>query len=146
MRIDELDDFIIEIMKKRVIDPYHDIPYLAGYNKDGTIIYIDKDCPYFFKGFPIYQLLIIHEHVEKNEIDKGVHYQAAHQTALITEKIACTSLGLSWNEYDLYMKKKIKTAAHEQLENVPDDLDFTPYLDEHDYEELKRMFSSKRVH
>ena len=146
MNSDELDDFIIEIMKKRIIDPYHDIPYLAGYNKSGTKIYIDKDCPFFFNGFPVYQLLIIHESVEKNEIDKGMHYQSAHEKALIAEKIACTALGLSWNVYDAYMRKQIKNARHEKLKRLPNDLDLTPYLDEHDYEELKRMFPDKGGH
>lgn len=146
MKKNDVDKIIIEIMSNAIIDTTFDIPYLAGYSKDGMRIYIDKDCPYFYKEYPVYQLLLIHEYTEKKEIDKGTHYQTAHQRALTLEKMACTALGLQWNEYDNFMQKQIKTAEHQRLERLPYDLDLTPYLDEMDFLELKKMFPDKVYH
>jgi hypothetical protein len=63
-------DAIIRRLKK--LDREHDIPYLAGYNMDGTIIYIDRHMPTSFKHkgrtAETDRFRILHEEVEKTMI------------------------------------------------------------------------------
>lgn len=139
-----LDRALEEINKIAVVDREHDIPYLAGYSKDGSIIYIDRHLPSFFleKGYvrPIDRFLILHESIEKALIDKlNLHYQHAHQIALRAEEAAVRSFGISWSAYNAFTEKYIKQDADEKLSKVPADLDLKPYIDEHDDELLVRM-------
>jgi len=143
MKKDNVYEIILEILSTKIVDTTFNIPYLVGYSKDGMKIYTDKDLPYFYKEYPIYRLLLIHAYTEKREIDKGCHYLTAHQKALTLEKMCCTALGLQWTEYEMFLKKYIKTASHNRLENLPYDLDFTAYRDEVDFLELKRRFPDK---
>ena len=62
---------VVRQIKK--VDRRHDIPYLAGYSKNGKTIYIDRSMP---KSFPfrgrrikIDRFLILHEAVEKTLMD-----------------------------------------------------------------------------
>lgn len=121
----EMDEAIDDIIRKVHVDTLHDVPYLAGYSYDCKTIYIDRHLPadkYDFK------YLIMHETVEKSLMDElGVPYEFAHIVATAAERTLVESDGLNWKEYDKFMQKYVKTAEHEELQFLPDDLDITPY-------------------
>jgi len=135
-------DAIIRRLKK--LDRDHDIPYLAGYSTDGTIIYIDRHMPTSFshKGRTVEtdRFLILHEEVEKTMIDRlNLHYLHAHQIATRVERDAVVACGIDWNDYDDFMQANVKYIGDERLTKIPADLDLKPYRDEHDTELLERM-------
>lgn len=139
-----LEQMLRTLLKRAKLDRKHDIPYLAGYNRDGKIIYIDRELPCYFvaRHQRIYtdRFLILHETVEKAMIDQlGLKYQHAHQIALRTEEAAVRAYGIKWREYDGFMQRYIKEAADEKLTRLPVDLDIKPYRDEHDWALLHRM-------
>jgi len=142
LMMDRALDAIVRRVKK--LDRDHDIPYLAGYSRDGKTIYIDRHMPKSFraKGRVIEtdRFLILHEEVEKTLIDQlNLHYLHAHQIATRAEQAAVRAAGVSWREYDHFMQKNVKKIGDEGLTKVPADLDEKPYRDEHDYELLRRM-------
>jgi hypothetical protein len=113
-------DAIIRRLKK--LDRDHDIPYLAGYNVDGTIIYIDRHMPMSFKqkGRTIEtdRFLILHEEVEKTMIDQlNLHYLHAHQIATRVEQSAVLACGINWSDYDHFMQTNVKLIGDERLTN-----------------------------
>jgi hypothetical protein len=135
-------DAVVRRVKK--FDREHDIPYLAGYSVDGTIIYIDRHMPQAFthKGRVVEtdRFLILHEEVEKTMIDQlKLHYLHAHQIAARAEQAAVRACGISWRAYDDFMQENVKHIGDERLSKVPADLDLKPYRDEHDTELLERM-------
>src|SRR5262245_20813926 len=72
------------VRRAKTIDRKHDIPYLAGYSRNGKIIYIDRHMPetmrYDGRDINTDRYLILHEEVEKTLIDQlGLHYLNAHQ-------------------------------------------------------------------
>ena len=141
-RPDAALDAIIRRLKK--LDRDHDIPYLAGYNVDGTIIYIDRHMPMSFKqkGRTIEtdRFLILHEEVEKAMIDQlNLHYLHAHQIATRVEQSAVVACGINWSDYDDFMQTNVKLIGDERLTKIPTDLDLKPYRDEHDTDLLERM-------
>ena len=84
-------DAVVRRVKK--LDRAHDIPYLAGYSRDGKTIYIDRHMPksFRFRGRVIEtdRFLILHEEVEKTLIDQlHLHYLHAHQIASRAEQAA----------------------------------------------------------
>jgi len=128
----------------KTLDRKHDIPYLAGYSKDGKTIYIDRHMPRTMshKGREIDtdRFLILHEEVEKTLIDQlNLHYLHAHQIATRAEEAAVRAAGLGWREYDGFMQKYVKRIGDERLNKIPADLDLKPYRDEHDFDLPKRM-------
>ncbi len=132
------------ILKQRRLDRDHDIPYLAGYSRDGRTIYIDRHIPRSFKyrGRRVFtdRYLILHEAVEKTLLaELGLHYQHAHQIALRAEEAAVRAAGAGWREYDRFMREFIKEAGDEKLARLPLDLDIKPYRDEHDFKLLHAM-------
>src|SRR6202023_2194666 len=125
-------------------DRGHDIPYLAGYSKDGKTIYIDRHMPptMKFRGREIDtdRFLILHEEVEKTLIDQlNLHYLHAHQIAARAEEAAVRAAGVLWRDYDRFMQKNVKKIGDERLTKVPADLDLKPYRDDHDFDLLHRM-------
>jgi hypothetical protein len=135
-------DAIIRRLKK--LDREHDIPYLAGYNIDGTIIYIDRHMPTSFeqngRTIETDRFLILHEEVEKTIIDQlNLHYLHAHQIATRVEQSAVLACGINWSNYDDFMQTNVKYIGDERLTKIPTDLDLKPYRDEHDTELLERM-------
>ena len=129
------------------LDRKHDVPYLAGYSKDGKTIYIDRHMPTSFRfqrrEINTDRFLILHEEVEKTLIDQlGLHYLHAHQIATRVEQAAVRCAGIEWRAYDRFMQKHVKQIGDERLTKVPADLDQKPYRDEHDYDLLKRMNSA----
>jgi hypothetical protein len=135
-------DAIVRRVKK--FDRAHDIPYLAGYSRDGKTIYIDRHMPHSFKfrGRTIEtdRFLILHEEVEKTLMDQlGLHYLHAHQIATRAEQAAVRAAGVNWRDYDRFMQRNVKHIGDERLTKVPRDLDTKPYRDEHDDDLLQRM-------
>jgi hypothetical protein len=122
----------------------HDIPYLAGYSRDGKTIYIDRHMPNVmkFRGQEVDtdRFLILHEEVEKTLIDQlDLHYLHAHQIATRAEEAAVRAAGIRWRDYDRFMQKYVKKIGDERLKKVPADLDLKPYRDEHDFDLMQRM-------
>ena len=143
-------DRAVDAIKRRVrLDRNHDVPYLAGYSRDGKTIYIDRHLPRSFttqgRRVQVDRFLLLHEAVEKTLIDQlGLHYQHAHQIATRAEQAAVRAAGVSWRQYDAWNQKCIKGVAVERLTKLPPDLDTKPYRDEHDSDLLTRMAVSER--
>lgn len=145
LMLDRALDAILRRVKK--FDRSHDIPYLAGYSKDGKTIYIDRHLPksFMFRGrkVEVDRFLILHEEVEKTLIDQlGLHYLHAHQIATRAEEAAVNAERVTWAAYDRFMQKYVKSVGDERLTKVPADLDLKPYRDYHDYELMQRMIKS----
>jgi len=82
------------VRRAKTIDRRHDIPYLAGYSRNGKIIYIDRHMPetmrYGGRDINTDRYLILHEEVEKTLIDQlGLHYLHAHQIASRPSRRRC---------------------------------------------------------
>jgi hypothetical protein len=142
-------DRAVEAVLRRVkkLDRSHDVPYLAGYSRDGQTIYIDCHMPrsFRYRGRTIETdpFLILHEEVEKTLIDRlGLHYLHAHQIATRAEQAAVRAAGVVWRDYDRFMQKYVKVIGDERLSRVPADLDTKPYRDEHDLDLLQRMMAA----
>ena len=135
------------VRRAKTLDRRHDIPYLAGYSRDGKTIYIDRHMPqtmrYGGRDIDTDRYLILHEEVEKTLIDQlGLHYLHAHQIASRAEQAAVRAAGIRWHDYDRFMQKYVKRIGDERLTKVPADLDLKPYRDEHDEDLVKRMLRS----
>ena len=144
LMMDRALDAVVRRVKN--LDRKHDIPYLAGYSRDGKVIYIDRHMPrtFRYRGRDINtdRYLILHEEVEKTLIDQlGLHYLHAHQIATRAEQAAVRAAGIRWRDYDRFMQKYVKTIGDERLTKVPADLDLKPYRDEHDDDLVKRMLA-----
>jgi hypothetical protein len=142
LMLDRALDAIVRRVKN--LDRAHDIPYLAGYSRDGKTIYIDRHMPRTMKlrgrEIDTDRFLILHEEVEKTLIDQlNLHYLHAHQIATRAEEAAVRAAGLRWRDYDRFMQKYVKKIGDEGLSKVPADLDLKPYRDEHDFELMQRM-------
>ncbi len=132
------------VRRAKHLDRKHDVPYLAGYSRDGMTIYIDRHMPatmkYKGRAIDTDRFLILHEEVEKTLIDQlDLHYLHAHQIATRAEEAAVRAAGILWRDYDRFMQKFVKKIGDERLKKVPADLDLKPYRDEHDFDLLKRM-------
>jgi len=145
LMMDRALDAIVRRAKK--LDRAHDIPYLAGYSRDGKTIYIDRHMPktmkYNGREIDTDRYLILHEEVEKTLIDQlNLHYLHAHQIASRAEQAAVRAAGIRWRDYDRFMQQHVKHIGDEKLRKVPADLDLKPYRDEHDYDLVQRMLDS----
>src|SRR6476620_5830014 len=110
-----LDAVARQIVK---LDRRHDIPYLAGYSRDGKTIYIDRHMPKWFtfqsRRINTDRFLILHEAVEKALIDHlGLRYLHAHQIATRAEQAAVRASGLTWQAYDRFMRKFVTRIGDE---------------------------------
>jgi hypothetical protein len=142
LMMDRALDAVVRRVKN--FDRKHDIPYLAGYSRDGKTIYIDRHMPktlhYDGRTINTDRYLILHEEVEKTLIDQlNLHYLHAHQIASRAEQAAVRAAGIPWSLYDDFMQKNVKHIGDERLEKIPGDLDLKPYRDEHDYDLVERM-------
>lgn len=145
LMMDRALDAVARRVKK--LDRKHDVPYVAGYSRDGKTIFIDRHLPseMEYKGRKINtdRFLLLHEEVEKTMIDQlNLHYLHAHQIATRAEEAAVRAAGISWRDYDRFMQKYVKKMGDERLTKIPADLDLKPYRDEHDVELLERMAAS----
>ncbi len=137
------------VLKRVKVNRSYDVPYLAGYSRDGRHIYIDRAQPKTFvtdgRRVQVEPFLILHESVEKSLVDQlGLKYQFAHQIALRIEKAAVHDAGIPRREYDAFMQKYIKVAEEDPDLRIPPDLDLKPYKDEHDRQTMARMRKAQR--
>jgi hypothetical protein len=148
-----LSEAVKTLYKIAEVNRQYDIPYLAGYSKDGKTIYIDRHLPEFLiyqhKKYPILQYLVLHETEEKAlEDSTGLSYQLCHQLALRGEKAAVESetFGgrIPWDAYNAFCDKWVKLAGDEKLTKVPSDLDIKPYESEKDIEAIKKIQEIQR--
>lgn len=145
-----LDQAIRAIRRRKRVDRSHDIPYLAGYSKDGATIYIDRRLPRSFRSKKgrrvlVDRYLVLHEAMEKTLIDElGLHYQHAHQIAARAEQAAVRADGISWSEYDRFNQRYIRLVAEGNWPRAPRDLDLTPYEDEKDRETLRILARGRK--
>ncbi len=120
----------------------YDVPYLGGYSRDGTTIYIDRDTPAEIKrGKRIYHLrphglvggICVHEHWEKTAMTAwGWSYAPAHELATHVENLfARDVLKMDPDEYQAAWRPVIR-AAEKKLRMsgiaLPGDLDRAPYM------------------
>jgi hypothetical protein len=144
-----LMDIAAALRRRIKVDRSHDIPYIAGYSRDGATIFIDRHMPhslvYRAKRVDTDRFLLVHEIVEKALLDQlGLHYLHAHQIALRIEQAAVRAAGIEWQVYNRFTKSKEKKIGDERLTKVPRDLDLTPYQDEHDFATLRAMTVARR--
>jgi hypothetical protein len=122
------------------IDRSYDIPYLAGYSKDGRKVYFDRHFDFKYNGRDISKYIRLHEVVEKAIIDIfNYKYQDAHKYATFFERRAVEDAGINWEDYCKRIDPFIKIVHREHLKKVPKDLDLTPYQDEHEKKLLNIM-------
>jgi hypothetical protein len=123
------------------VDRSYDIPYLAGYSKDGNTIYLDRhmDSSATKQKILIEPFIILHEVVEK-ALERYIEpYQLRHQIALHIERDAVESAMINWADYNEECMRQVKRAGDERLTRCPKDLDLTPMEDEKDFATLKRI-------
>jgi hypothetical protein len=146
--------FIRRLCEPVTVYSNDDVPYLAGYSKDGKEIFYDRH----FNPFMHYhgrivdtrQFITIHEVGEKALIDLfHLKYQAAHHIITHFEAQAVHDAGINWWTYTKFLSPQIKGVYHEQLQKIPKHLDTTPYKDEHErkiLEELKKGHDIRPFH
>lgn len=117
----------------------YDIPYIAGYSKDGKTIYFDRHLPEMItlyldgqkREINPREYLRLHESLEKAIIDSlGWSYYPAHAAATAYERRGIfTRVGPQWwVPYQHAMDGYAKADEHEKIKSVPKNLDMTPYL------------------
>lgn len=141
---DILRDAVKHLTDSVEVSTKYDVPYVAGYSDDGKTVYIDKDLPLQAtlggKKVDLTPYLVLHEVIEKTLLDNfKVVYQLAHQIALRLEQDAVEADGIDWDEYSSFYSKWIKKIGDEEVENPPPNFDLTPYKDEDDETELKKL-------
>ena len=158
----------------RQLDIDHDIPYLLGYNVQGTITYADRDYvnalhdPKYAQaiigqaidtGLPPDRTLdctVRHEHVEKtlldadNPIDLYDHHDepggwGAHEWATLAEHELVKHFGGDPARYEKGLAKIIKFCERKPLDRVPNDLSCAPYLDDPDKNEKRIIARFKEL-
>jgi hypothetical protein len=149
-----------DITAKKISTPYghktldlsYEIPYLAGYSKDGKTIYIDKRLKPVFelksgKKINIVKYLIVHESSEKHFIDvKNYKYPYAHEKATKLERKAVEDDGYPWIEYQKYALSEVQRIKKlDSNEPLPKDLDDRPERDTHDYYRLEEIKEHKKL-
>lgn len=116
-----------------------DIPYIAGYSRNGETLYFDRHLPESLflkldghkKEIQPRQFLKLHESLEKAIIDAlGWGYFPAHAAATAYERRGVFQmLGPQWwMPYTHAMDGYAKVDEHEKIKRAPKDLDMTPYL------------------
>ncbi|RWB51033.1 hypothetical protein [Mesorhizobium sp.] len=143
-----LKDVIRALHRRVKVVRDFDIPYIAGYSRDGATIYIDRHMPRTMEWrsarVRLTPFLITHEIVEKALLDElRLHYLHAHQIALRAERDAVQAAGLSWTAYQAVNKKNEKPISKEKLKRVPKDLDLTPYRDLKDFSTLEGLLKMR---
>ena len=147
---DVLLDAVKAIRRRvRVVNRDYDIPYIAGYSRDGHTVFIDRHLPKSFRWLMkivrVEPFLLTHEIVEKALLDElRLHYLHAHQIAQRAERDAVKAAGFSWWAYQRFMKQHEKSIEQEKLIKVPAELDLTPYRDERDFALLRRLVQRER--
>jgi hypothetical protein len=122
-----------QLARSRRTNDDYDLPYLAGYSKDGRTIYFDRHFPEFLeihgRKVNARRFLQIHEETEKSLIDAlGMPYPKAHPIANAVENRAVWGYGIPRASYKKAIEPYIKADQVEKLQSIPPDLDWTPYL------------------
>lgn len=135
------------VMANVKVDRTYDVPYLGGSSRTGTV-YIDRRLPRSFRSggrrVTADPFIILHESVERAVGDRlRLRYQHAHQIALRAEEAAVRAAGISWHDYNAFMRK-YEEVAQTSFSRLPPDLDLKPYRDEEDTELLRRIKDVKR--
>jgi hypothetical protein len=144
-----VDDLVAALVKRPAkISREFDIPYIAGYAKDGATVFIDRHMPrsFRYRGREVEtdRFLVVHEVVEKALLDAlKLHYLHAHQIALRTEQAAVRAAGIGWHDYNAFTEANEKSIVRELLRRVPPNLDLTPYSDEQEIELLRELAAAK---
>lgn len=133
------------LKQKPTIDDTYDVPYLAGYSKNGKTVYIDRHFP--FRKLKIGKdtvnvlpFLLIHETVEKAIIDVlKKPYKYAHTVATFFEEKAARAAGINIPAYEKAYEPYIKRDELEKIKRPPPDLDMTPYIDSRDTKVIQRL-------
>src|SRR3954464_5225052 len=93
----------VRAIRRRVrrVSHAHDIPYIAGYSRDGHTVFIDRHLPKSFrwlmKTVRVEAFLLTHEIVEKALLDElRLHYLHAHQIAQRAERDAVKEAEVAW--------------------------------------------------
>jgi hypothetical protein len=152
---DKISDAVVTDLVAAVLArPQHisreyDIPYIAGYSRDGRTVFIDRHMPksFRYRGRDVEtdRFLVVHEVVEKALLDTlSLHYLHAHQIALRTEQAAVRAAGVGWHDYNAFTEANEKSIVAEQLKRVPADLDLTPYGDEEELALLQQLVAAER--
>ena len=128
----------------KLVDTY-DVPYVAGYSKDGKTLYIDSKCPKIVniggKKLDLRRYILFHEAIEKAVMEAdGANYIHSHQIALRSERDAVECDGFEWAPYNAECMKIIKSiGSRQEYPQCPKKLDLQPYKDENDLATLKKM-------
>ena len=143
--------------KVRVFEQYT-IPYLAGYSKTSAkIVFIDKNFPKLskvkmqdgsYQKINLRPFIVLHEAIEKALLKSVPYterrYLRTHQIAQRIEKDFVESHGISWQDYQhRVLKNEIARANRQKVELVPKDLDYTPYEEFKDAEDLALIHKMK---
>jgi hypothetical protein len=145
-----LHDLVAALLARpHEISRAYDVPYIAGYSRDGKTVFIDRHMPRSlrWRGREIEtdRFLIVHEVVEKALLDGlSLHYLHAHQIALRTEQAAVRAAGVSWHDYNAFTEANEKEIVAEKLRRVPPELDLTPYSDEQEFDLLASLVAASR--
>jgi hypothetical protein len=143
-----------KLWQPREEDNSWDIPYIAGYSKNGHILFFDRHLPEILtleldgnkREFNPRDFLRMHETLEKAIIDAlGWGYFPAHAAATAYERRGVLQrLGPQWwVPYQHSMDGYAKADEHEKIKRIPKELDLTPYRDAHDSRLLKYMQRAK---
>ncbi len=138
----DYDKYLEKVSKIKKITEY-DVPYFAGYNWQGTRIYLDKKIPKILivkdKKLNIHMSLAMHEYVEKCHIDLGYTYAAAHEIAIKYERKYVEDNGVGWKDYDKAVGKIMHANWMSKWTSFPKDLDMTPYEYSRDLKTLAKI-------
>ena len=77
--------------------------------------------------------------------DLNLSYQNAHQIATVVEESAVEASGINVKKYNKFMKNHIKDAGHEQLTEIPNDLDLKPYEAFHEKSDVALLNKMKSL-
>jgi hypothetical protein len=136
---DALADVMVALQRRvRKIDRNYDIPYIAGYSRDGSTVFIDRHMPRSFA----YRGRRVQTELSHHPRGRG---EGAHQIALRIEQAAVRAAGISWRDYNRFTKAHEKKIGDERVVRVPSDLDLTPYREEHDLPELRKIIAARAV-
>jgi hypothetical protein len=129
-------EIIASILAFNVMNKEYDLPYLAGYSKDGKTVYIDRHLPQMLtceedgRKFEFNPASFVrrHEIMEKACIDVlGWGYSHAHGAGNGYERRGVLAAGMFWDPYNKALTPYIKADEKEKLVKIPPDLDMTPY-------------------
>lgn len=137
---------------KKTLNTSYQIPYLAGYSKDGKTVYIDKRYEPVFelkdgRKMNITKYLVIHELTEKDlEDNQQYKYPYAHEKATGAERDAVEADGYPWDEYQKYALSEVHRLYKLGLnEPLPKNLDEKPETDTKDYSLLKEIHELQKL-